>query len=86
MDESALLAALNAGRLAGAALDVMSDEQALLAGNEHAITKAARERRNLIVTPHIGGASNDSMRATEMFIARKLRAVLTAQDQERPAQ
>ena len=77
VDESALVDALDSGRLAGAALDVVRGEQHLLSGRDQLVTIAS-QGRDLIVTPHIGGASNDSMRATEIFIARKLRDVLRA--------
>lgn len=75
IDEHALLAALTSNRLSGAALDVLADEDpARLAG--HPLVIHARESDNLILTPHIGGATDDSMAATEVFIARKLRQVL----------
>ena len=78
VDELALIAALDAGRLSGAALDVVTGEHWLLDGGDQGAMSAAKRRRDLIVTPHIGGASDDSMRATEVFIARKLRQVLEA--------
>ncbi len=74
--EAALVEALDTGRLAGAALDVLTNERGLLAGGRHAVTQAMQARANLLITPHIGGASMESMRATEVFIAGKLRALL----------
>lgn len=75
IDEGALLAALKAGHLSGAALDVLADEEpSRIAG--HPLVVHARQSDNLILTPHIGGATHDSMAATEIFIARKLRQLL----------
>ena len=78
IDETAFLAAFNNGVFGGAALDVLSGEDRLLAGSPHPVIEMARRDPKLIVTPHIAGASEDSMRATEIFIARKLSAVLSA--------
>lgn len=71
LDEAALLAHLESGRLAGAALDVLSGERAEgMAG--HAVAAATRRHPNLIVTPHIGGCTAESMAQTERFMARRL--------------
>ncbi len=75
LDESALVDALSAGRLAGAALDVLTDEtpNSLM---KNPLVAYARTQENLILTPHIGGATIESMAATEIFIATKLLSVL----------
>lgn len=71
IDEVALLDALASGRLAGAALDVISDERRERS-SEPAIVEYARLHRNLIITPHIGGCTAESMEKTEVFLARRL--------------
>jgi len=71
VDEEALLAAVRANRLAGVAVDVISDEGG---ANRLADWRALLPERNLIVTPHIAGATIDSMARTECFIADKLAA------------
>ena len=76
VDEEALVAALSASRLAGASVDVFADERSS-AFADSPLSAASRKFPNLIVTPHIGGASFDSMRATEVFIARKLASILS---------
>ena len=74
IDEQALLEALKTKHLSGAALDVISNEQALLNVpiSDNSLYKYARKYNNLILTPHIGGATYDSMYKTEIFMAHKL--------------
>ena len=71
LDQSALLDALKSGRLAGAALDVVCDEDARGTPN-HPLVLYAKENRNLLITPHIGGCTYESMGRTESFMAEKL--------------
>jgi D-3-phosphoglycerate dehydrogenase len=73
VDGDALLAALSSGRLAGAALDVVGDErQGAGTMRMHPLITYAAQSSNLLITPHIGGATWDSMRKTEVFMAAKL--------------
>ena len=74
IDEMALLEALQSGRLAGAALDVLCGEQQDVMEN-HPLVAYAREHDNLLITPHIGGCTVESMEKTETFMATKLCAV-----------
>lgn len=71
LDENALADALESGRIAGAALDVLSNERSEALGSSGLI-RYARTHSNLILTPHIGGATYESMAATEIFMAKKL--------------
>lgn len=73
VDENALARALESGRLAGAALDVVHDERdpsRRLRGRLGDLLRSGRY--NLLITPHIAGATAESMAATELFMARKL--------------
>ncbi len=70
VDERAMLVALESGRLAGAATDVMDNEDpkgAHLSGNS--LIEYAQAHENVIITPHIGGATKESMAMTEDAIA-----------------
>ncbi len=78
VDETALLKALSTKHLAGAALDVLADEQNLPALFDKELIKYARTHRNLLITPHTGGCTLDSMHKTEMFIAKKLKRLIEA--------
>lgn len=72
LDEDALLDSLQCGPLAGAAIDVVCGENdpGLLAKN--ALLAYARSHENLLVTPHLGGATFESMAKTEIFMAEKV--------------
>jgi D-3-phosphoglycerate dehydrogenase len=77
VDEDALLEGLRSGWLGGAALDVLCDESSDGMGH-HALVDYVREHDNLIITPHIGGCTGESVEKTELFLARKLRLELIA--------
>lgn len=83
LDEDALLRLLDAGHLAGAALDVVCGERD---GSmpESPLPEAAKTRRNLLLTPHIGGATWESMHRTEEFMADKLVQFLNRLGQPAP--
>jgi D-3-phosphoglycerate dehydrogenase len=76
IDEAALLNALETGHLAGAALDVLGDESSSGMGH-HPLVHYARSHDNLIVTPHLGGCTEESMDKTERFLAQRLKDFLT---------
>lgn len=68
-DEHALRQALESGSIAGAGLDVFSMEP-VDCDNEFL------ELENVIVTPHIGGNTVDTIERQSMMIARDIRAIL----------
>lgn len=73
VDERALLGALERKWIAGAALDVLANESsdgAHLKGNP--LVRYAREHENLIIVPHIGGATYEAMAVTQEFIAEQV--------------
>lgn len=76
IDEQALCAALSSGHLSGAAIDVVATEPRVGETLTGPLAAYAREHDNLILTPHIGGATFDSMSRAETFVARKLVAHL----------
>lgn len=70
VDEAALIEALETRRLAGAAVDVITDEH-LSAGRLIGVP-------NLLITPHIGGCTLESMQKTEIFLAAKVADLLAS--------
>lgn len=70
IDEKALLDALISGKISGAALDVLNGEPDI---KNHPLLVYAAKHENLILTPHIGGATIESMAKAEIRIAEKIR-------------
>lgn len=77
VDEAALTNLLEQGHLAGAAVDVLVVEQPAAGRERGPLLQYAREHDNLLITPHLGGATVEAMRRTEVFMAVKLRRFLT---------
>lgn len=91
LDGAAVADFVKSGRLSGAAVDVVEGETgaAGLAGDP--LVLAARETDRVLVTPHIGGATTESMEKTEIFMAKKLadflkRALAEGALDERPGE
>ena len=74
LDEHAMLGALESGRLAGAALDVLAGEALKdpVWPENSPVWHYARTHDNLLLLPHVGGATLESMEETEIFMAKKL--------------
>ena len=72
-DEPALLRALQKKWIAGAALDVLANEDPRGRHiHHHPLVRYATRRRNLIIVPHLGGATFESMAKTEELIAERI--------------
>ena len=71
VDEGALLAALQSGRLGSAGLDVLEGEPEIA---DHPLVQYARAHDNLLITPHCGGFSPDAVRVVCAHAAGKIRA------------
>ena len=72
IDEAALIDALERGHLRGAALDVIHDEYSPTSGLRDRLIRYAASHQNLLITPHLGGATHDSLEKVEIFMAEKL--------------
>jgi glyoxylate reductase len=68
VDEAALVEALRAGRIAGAALDVFEREPEVHPG--------LLELENVVLVPHLGSATRVTREAMGMLCVEALRAVL----------
>lgn len=68
IDEKALLAALNSGKVAGAALDVYETEPPVF--------QELINHPHVIATPHMAGQTNEAQRRASMDIAKEVMAAL----------
>ncbi len=80
VDEKAVFIALQGGRLAGYATDVLADELSFETSGfkRHPLVEYAKTHDNCLVVPHIGGMTTDSREATDVFMAEKLARFLAA--------
>jgi len=76
IDENALLKALKKGSVSAAALDVLFEENEFGDFTRSRLIDYSKSHSNLLITPHIGGATYESMKKTEIFIANKLVNIL----------
>ena len=71
VDQAALEAGLDAGKVAGAALDVFPEEPV----TEHPLFG----RRDVVVTPHLGAATEEAQDRAGVITAEQVRAALTGE-------
>lgn len=77
VDESALIRALESGRLRAAAVDVIQNEPepgASCATSQ--LVQFAQANRNLIITPHIGGSTVDAWSETQLRVLERTRLLV----------
>lgn len=77
VDEGALAQALGSGRVGGAALDVFPEEPRT---NQDPFDSPLRGLRNVILTPHIGGSTEEAQEAIAEFAAERLLGYLNRGD------
>jgi D-3-phosphoglycerate dehydrogenase len=70
IETNSLLEGLKSGKIRAAALDVLEREHEIGIYN-HPLIDYALENNNLIITPHIGGATFESVEKTDLFILKK---------------
>lgn len=70
IEKGALEKALKQKWIAGAAVDVMRDEKGDSSHlKKNTLLEYAKKNKNLIILPHIGGATHEAMRVTQDYIA-----------------
>jgi D-3-phosphoglycerate dehydrogenase len=73
VDHDALLECLKSGQIGGAALDVLEGE--FIPGfsvEKHPLWNYAEHHQNIILTPHIGGSTQDAWYLTEEYTISKV--------------
>jgi D-3-phosphoglycerate dehydrogenase / 2-oxoglutarate reductase len=77
VDETAMLAALESGRLLGAGVDVIDGEWRTDL-DRHPMIVYANSHENLVISPHLGGVTHESQRLAYGRTVEKLAAYLRA--------
>lgn len=73
VDEIALIEALESGQLAGAATDVLSGEfREDFDADLNPLVQYARKHDNLLITPHIGGSTEDAWEMTQRRVIERV--------------
>jgi D-3-phosphoglycerate dehydrogenase len=80
IDEAALLEALESGKVAAAGVDVIDGEW-MADITLHPLVRYAQQHDNLVITPHIGGATVESIAGARIFIIERLAKYLVASAQ-----
>jgi D-3-phosphoglycerate dehydrogenase len=78
IDEAALAEALSHGRVAGVAVDVLEGEECRDIGSSPLLA-CARTGHNVLITPHIGGATREAIQKAEVSVVAVLSAILKGQ-------
>ena len=83
IDESCLLDALENGHIGGAGLDVIDGEW-LEFGEliNHPLINYARNHDNLLISPHIGGSTKESIYGSRLFMANKIKKYLISENRK----
>ena len=71
IDNLALLKFLEQSRIKGAALDVLEDEESIINKKDNPLINYSMSNNNLIITPHLGGATYESVRKSDQYILQK---------------
>lgn len=70
IDEDALIGALKNKMLKGAAIDVLREEPP---SKNNALIAYAQKNSNLIITPHLGGSTEESIRNAALYVTNKIK-------------
>jgi D-3-phosphoglycerate dehydrogenase len=74
--EEYLLSALEKNKIFGAAVDVLSTENQKSHPIVNPLVRYSKKHNNLIITPHIGGSTHESIDKTVRFVLKKLTTTL----------
>lgn len=77
-DENYIAKKIRDSDIAGVATDVLQNELDLKILKESPLIDLSKQGFNIIITPHIAGATYESMAMTEEFIAEKLKITLSS--------
>ena len=71
IDSRSLVSFLKKKKIKGAALDLIENEVLLEKRKNNPLIKYSRKNKNIIITPHLGGYTEESVKKTDPFILKK---------------
>ncbi len=78
VDERAVISALKTKKISGYATDVLAGETRFSGDcSRDPLVRYAKTHGNVLITPHIGGRTNDARRKTDKYIAEQVRTMLS---------
>lgn len=81
VNEADLLEALKIKKVAGYGTDVLNNELSFSQQfSKHPLVEYAKENKNVIILPHIGGMTLESRKATDIFISEKIKNFIQEKD------
>lgn len=84
IEKGALAKALAGKVIAGAAIDVMDNESGKGGFlKKDSLWKYAKKHDNLIISPHLGGATKEAMGMTEVYIAKRVAALVHSNEKNK---
>ena len=76
INNKALLDALKKKQILGAAVDVLEDETSIINKIPNRLIKYSEKNNNLIITPHIGGSTFESVEKADLFVLNRFNKFL----------
>jgi len=73
VNDEDLVRALEEGEILAAGLDVFDREPLT---SEHILVRKGKELRNLLITPHVAGSTNEALKRSSLFVAKKTKDLL----------
>lgn len=71
IDSRSLVSFLKKKKIKGAALDLIENEVLLEKRKNNPLIKYSKKNKNIIITPHLGGYTEESVKKTDLFILKK---------------
>jgi len=71
IDSNALIDSLKKKKIKGAAIDLIEDEFFVYKKKREPLLSYAKKNSNILITPHIGGFTEESVKKTDLFILKK---------------
>ena len=76
IDSKSLVHFLKNKKIKGAAIDIIENEVFLEKRKNDPLIKYSKKNKNILITPHLGGFTEESVKKTDLFILKKFKKYL----------